>query len=146
MENTILILKEAQKAADDAATKCFARLVEQGAQYLVVNDSLFSDPGIPKKVVGTMLDLCGNAYLTISGLEPFTRFLKKIGKTENNDPNRYSGDFWSISKSSYKGYILHITHKLSMRQEMRIHESAMIAAANVLKSHRINVGIKTFMD
>ena len=143
MDNVVSILREAQIAADNAATKCFARLVEQGAKYVVVNDNLFSDPAIPKKVIGTMLDLCGGAYLTIDGRQPIIRALKKIGKLQES---LYIGDFWSLSKSAYKGFKLNIQYKMSTRQEAQIHEDAMIAAANVLKLHEVKVSVKTYID
>ena len=138
--NAVKILRAATWAAETAARATLDQLEAAGSKYVVHESDILGKKG---RVVGEMLDLCGGAYLQIPGTTSFIRELKKVGKLE---VQTYSGDFWSIWKSVYKGYQLSISFPLQCRQEMSIHVAAMKAALRVLRENGVDATMKSYID
>ena len=135
------ILKEAQQAADKAANEKFENMKKAGPKFSVHNSDLMDTKIGPP--IGYLLDNCGGAYLLLDGRDPLVRHFKKVGRKHGC---WYQWGNCSITKGAYKGYQLSIQYPLRRRQEMGIHEVANEAAAKVLKSHGINVYVKTYID
>jgi len=139
------ILKDCQTAAETASRAALDQLEAHGPRYSIHEADLLGNATSPS--IGTMLDNCGGAYLIIPGNCQFVRELKKIGKNDGRSyPPHYVGDGWDTYKGVYSGYVLSVRFSLSVRQEMAVHESAMKAAANILKSNGIPVSVKTYID
>jgi len=139
------IMKEAQTAANQAATEKFQELTNHGPKYAVHEADLGGK--ITSGQIGTLLDDCGGAYITLGGREQFVREAKKQGvQDENCHPPHYNGDGWSMWKGVYSGYIIHLDFDLQGRQEVSIHAAAMEAAVEVMKQYGMNANVKTYID
>jgi hypothetical protein len=135
---TLEIMQKCKQAAEIASRSTLDQLEAHGPKYTVHNADLFNNKG---PVIGTMLDVCGNAYVTIPGNCAFTRELKKLGKFERDI---HSGEFWSIRKSAYKGYILSIDYL--QRQEYSVNVAAVEAIALVLSENEIRAEVTKYID
>lgn len=138
------IMAEAGTAAAKAAEETFRKLEANGPAYTVHNADILT--GAKGPAIGTMLDLCGGAWIRIKGTSPLVRVLKKIGRPDGSYPPTFEGDGWRISKDSYAGgYHLGFSYRLRVRQEASVHENAMTAAAEVLKAHGISAHVHTYL-
>lgn len=79
------------------------------------------------RVVGSMLDLCGRAYVQTRGNTAFGKWVKRM------DPNM--------------GKWLHFRNALEMRQEMGLHEAMATAALKSLEADGIEgLSLYTWID
>ena len=118
---------EAQNAGRLAGQARLDELKKAGPQWVVKNGS---------EVVGTMLDVCGGAYIVAKGTDPFIRAVKKYG-----DP-------WgvvSVSKGYPTGYMVHIKDTLG-RQEMSVNEAVEEAIAVVLRKYGVDAYVRGYID
>ena len=138
------ILKDAQTAAETASRAALDQLEAHGPKFSVHTADLAGNITSPS--LGTMLDVCGGAYLTVPGNTQFVRELKKLGKNKDSHSNSYYTDNWSMWKSVYKGYQLSFNFSLQTRQERSIHVAAMSAALHVLSENGIPVDMKSYID
>ena len=118
---------EAQNAGRLAGQARLDELKKAGPQWVVKNGS---------EVVGTMLDVCGGAYIVAKGTDPFIRAVKKYG-----DP-------WgvvSVSKGYPTGYMVHIKDTLG-RQEMSVNEAVEEAIAVVLRKYGVDASVRSYID
>jgi hypothetical protein len=118
------VLQEMNEAADTASKEWLARAVPT---WSVVD-------GFTNEVVGSMLDMCGGAYLEIKdGRKSFCKYVKARCK-------HLSGDSYCHS--------IPIHYVLQCRQEMGLAEAAKTAAFNVLKKFSLSDGIifRSYID
>lgn len=138
------IMAKAVDAAHKAGKEQLKKLQAAGPAYTVHNvTNLVTDEMGP--AIGTMLDVCGNAYLTISGTDAFVRAAKKQLSHDDSYLPNYRGDNWSMWKGVYKGYTLHLDTGL-LRQEFSVNEKAMYAAQEALKEQGVNVRVRSYID
>jgi hypothetical protein len=108
-----LIVDEAVKAANEAGDKWIA---EHTKPAFAVMDG--------NKQVGTMLDVCGFAYVDITDKRP--KFVK-----------------WLIQYQDYAGCV-HLNHKYRSRQEMGLNEATAEAMLEVFRKHGVEKGFRFF--
>ena len=99
---------KAREAARIAGEKWVADHTQP--QYLVKD-------GFTGRVVGSMLDVCGRAYVQTRGNTAFAKWTKRL------DP--------------HMGKWLHFRNELEMRQEMGLHEAMAAAALRSLEADGI---------
>jgi hypothetical protein len=137
------IIKKCKTAAEIASKAALDQLEAHGPRFSIHEADLFGKTTSPS--IGTMLDNCGGAYITLPGNCAFVRELKKIGK-QNGSQHHYYSDLWSLSKGVYKGYTFHIRFDLQVRQEMAVHTAAMNAVSNVLNENTIPAKVRSYID
>jgi hypothetical protein len=134
------IISEARTVGQAAAEKQLQVLKSAGPRFAMVENAkgdFLSDSTKPEVVVGTMLDNCGGAYLSISARTPFYRVAKKVCEDSSLS--------FSCHKSVYSGGILSI-YNITNRQEMSVMEEAYKAIADYLKTHNIESRVVTYID
>ena len=141
LQTTARLLETAKDAAELASNECYRNLVEAGPRYNIRNADLFGEVSGP--VVGTMLDLCGGAWIVLNGNQKFVRDLKKIG---NKKLDWIEGSGWSLRKSVDSGYILHLNYSKSVRQESSVHSAAYHSAMKILDAAGVKGYVHTFID
>jgi hypothetical protein len=117
------VIAEMNEAADEASKDW---LKEASVTWNVVNEK--------NEVVGTMLDLCGGAYLEIKdGRKSFCKYVK--------------ARCFHLSGDSYCNSIP-ISYSLRGRQEIGLAEAANMAAYQILKKFSLAEGIvfKSYVD
>jgi hypothetical protein len=138
LQETTNLLEIAMIAAELASNECYKNLVETGPRYNIRNADLFGEVSGP--VVGTMLDLCGSAWIVLNGNQNFVRDLKKIG---NKRLDWIEGTGWRLRKSVDSGYILHLSYSKSMRQESSVHSAAYYSAMKILDTAGVKGHVHT---
>lgn len=130
------IWKEAQAAARTAADAQLKELQAAGPRWAITEHENPLDDNSPiKRVVGTMLDVCGFAWLHFSNCNrkptsTLVRYLKAQG----------------IASKHYQGGYTARVPAAPMRQELSVKEAAARAAANVLQQHGITVYAQSRID
>jgi len=108
-------MEEANMAAEAAGDKWVVEHTEP--VYAVYNADVITGKAYGKSL-GTMLDVCGIAYVQITDKRTgFAKYIKKIQNGYNN--------------------AVHLNSKYSGRQEWGLREACSYAALNVLDSHGI---------
>ena len=116
------IYHEARDAGVLAAQKQLQELQGQGPAYVVKSGNT---------VVGTMLDVCGFASVIISkGNSSYARWAKK----QDN-----------LAHSAYRGGTT-LFIRATQRQELSVNRAACEAAAEILRSHGIEVHVESRID
>ena len=128
-----VILKEANEAAEKASCEWLAHATSAGPKYAVYSSFSIDDNGVE---VGTMLDVCGNAHITVK--DKRTVFSKLLNKYYMKvDP-------WQAKRSNQT---VLIDYSNKYRQEYGLHVAAAKAALEVLTKHGVK-GLKlwTYID
>ena len=127
------ILKEADVAATKAADVQLKKLQGQGPAFAVVenskSDGIFYNRNKPTRIVGTMLDVCGFAWVVIENAR--TGFAQYVKKIERGGNGYYGG--MSISART-------------MRQEMSVNQEAARAMADVFEKYGIKAYTQSRID
>lgn len=126
---------EAQNAGRLAGQAKLDELKKAGPQWVVYQSDVITGKRIGNDI-GTMLDVCGGAYIVAKGTDPFIRAVKKYG-----DP-------WgvvSVSKGYPTGYMVHIKDTLG-RQEMSVNEAVEEAIAVVLRKYGVDASVRSYID
>lgn len=123
------VIIECRNAGQEAAKAKLQELSGQGPKFAVTDR---------EKLVGTMLDVCGFAHLSISARGKFYLLAKKLSKDLSLrfhcDHDSYNGGGWfSI-------------YDMTMRQEMSINVAAYRAVNSVLASYEITSNVKSRID
>ena len=137
------ILKEVINSAKTASASQLEQLEAQGPKFAVQDADLFGNP--TSGIVGTMLDNCGGAYLTVSGKSKLVRDIKKCCENVGDKYRpEFRGEDWSLWKGVYKGYVLHLS--VTNRQEMAVHISAMNVAQKRLAEFGYDTRVYSYID
>ena len=113
------IIKAAEQAADHAAKKWLSDAQKRGPLFEVMSGDVS---------VGTLLDVCGGAYLkVIDGRRKFVKYLL----------DRYNGN------SHYRTCVT-IPHSHLGRQERGLHEAACLAYLKVLRYSQVDMGLRYY--
>ena len=124
------ILAEAFVAGRDAASRKLDELRSRGPAFTVHDTGLFGKP-TADNVVGTLLDVCGSAFLTVSGRSATHRILRRY---LGNAPSLPGGGRVYYRPGYPTGFVLSI-FDVTNRQELSVHEAAMEAVKDVLEKH-----------
>jgi len=128
----IAIIQEARKAGRKAGEKQLALLKRRGPKWLVKDG---------KRTVGTMLDVCGGAWVVIDAKQGFYRMLRKMEKSGKTRLLRIY-----VAKNYRGGGMLSI-FDMCNRQELSVNEACYKAVAKVLREHGVKViGVHTYID
>ena len=131
------ILVKARVAADEAGDKWLAEHTQP--RFAVYSADLAGRP--TSGILGTMLDVCGGAYICFKDKRTkFARYMKEREREER----RASG----CDTRFFQFYSIHVHHKNSGRQEMGLAEAAIKAYYEVLRQHQLAdcIYVKTFID
>ena len=134
--NMYEVMSEAITKANQAGREKLNELARSGPKFSVHNTGL-SGECTPNNIVGTMLDVCGFAWLQADGNSPLVRALKKIGTKD--DSTTINGNGWFLLKCS-RGYHMSILTG-NRRQEMSVNEAEVKAALEVLRTHGLADGV-----
>jgi len=125
------VVQECRRAGALASEEKLKELQGNGAQW-IVKDSFTGKP------VGTMLDLCGGAWVVIDAKQGFYRVAKKVAEDRSL---RFS------CNRNYGGGGMFSVYDMNARQEISVNEAASRAVADVLKKHGVKVKyVKTYID
>jgi hypothetical protein len=130
------VIRECRAAGQKAAKEKLADLQKAGPAFAVCTETApFSDE--IDQVVGTMLDVCGGAYLKIKARGKFYALAKKLSE---NDSYRFG-----CYRGYYGGGRLSI-FDMSGRQEMSVNIAACHAAGDVLDKYGIENTTDSYID
>ncbi len=121
-----VLMSEVVESATLAGTNRLNELKRRGPAY-TVHDELHDN-----KCVGTLLDVCGNASISIDGRSKLVKMIKKNIPFMNNE--------WSGNNRSWIMYKGVLNYKLIIitslcRQEMSVNEAECKAAIKTLKDN-----------
>jgi hypothetical protein len=122
-----LAIHAAEAAASDAAEAWLDKALSRGPAFSVHQaDAVTGKPG---PSIGTMLDVCGNAWIRFTDKrDNFYKYVKRV------------------SRDNYHNSVP-LLYKHAARQEMGLHEAAIRAAMDVLKSRGIkNIQFYSYID
>lgn len=123
-----MLMVEMRTAADEAANAWLEAAINRGPKYAVHNADLTGNLKGP--AIGTMLDVCGNAWLE------FTDKRSKLYRA-----------FKAAGYVSRSGNNVDIPYTHRFRQEMSLHEAAISAAQNVMLKHGIKgTRVNSYID
>lgn len=129
------IIQEATEAGNKAGVAKLAELEGAGPAFAVVenspNDGIFYDKSKPTRVVGTMLDVCGFAWVTLSNAR--TAFAQYLKKTERASNGYYGGMTVNLRFGTF-------------RQEMSVNEAQARAAAEVFTKAGFEARMESRID
>jgi len=161
------VIKMARQAGAEAAAAKLHELQAAGPAW-TVHDTGLAGTATTENQVGTMLDLCGGAFIIIDNARTkvFKTFKQAMATADAARPRRdftdpdYSpfsigavmahkadvDDRWYLRRDDYRGrYILSI-FDMTGRQEVSVNETAARAALEVLRSFGLEGHIETYID
>jgi len=130
-KQVVNLVKEAQKIGRKAAQSQLAKLEKAGPRWALRD-------AFTKKPAGTMLDVCGFAWLITPGRGKIVKAFKKLGKQDGRITGHleYFLDGMRISKCCFgPGYNLEL--KLTNSQYMSVGEIAVNAVYDFLNKNAL---------
>lgn len=125
----IVLMTEMRSAADAASKAWLEKALQCGPKYSVHDGDLLTGKPVGP-AIGTMLDVCGCAWIE------FTDKRSKLYRA-----------FKSTGYVSPSGNNISLSYSLSGRQEMGLHEAAIVAAQKVLTDRGIKgTRIHSYID
>jgi len=136
-ERVLGVIAEARQAGHAAAEVKLQELMASGPKWVVQG----GPPG-EERYAGTMLDLCGGAWLNIDAKQPFYRVASRLSSKEpGRSPYRF------MCSRAYGGGGMLSIFDMTGRQELSVNEAAEKAAKKVLERHGVKVTrVHTYID
>lgn len=129
------IMQEATEAGNKAGAEKLAQLEGNGPAFAVIEnspkDGIFYDKAKPTRVVGTMLDVCGFAWVMLTNARgAFAQYFKKTDRASNG----------------YRGGMTISVRFSGFRQEMSVNEAQARAAADVFNKYGFEARMESRID
>jgi len=136
-ERVLGVIAEARQAGRVAAEVKLQELMAAGPKW-----NVYGGPPGKEELAGTMLDLCGGAWLVIDTKQPFYRAASRLSSKEpGRSPHRF------MCQRQYGGGGMLSIFDMTGRQELSVNEAAEKAAKKVLERHGVNViRVHTYVD